>query len=412
MTATTPRKPATIFIFITLVIAMMGIGLIIPVLPGLITQFKGGDVAEGSHVYGWMVGIFALMQFIGSPFLGALSDRYGRRRVILIALAGSTIDYVIMALAPTLAWMFVARMIAGLTAGVLATTNAYIADVTPPEKRAQAFGMLGAAFGLGFIIGPAIGGMLGHFDLRLPFWVAAGLAATNWLYGMFILPESLAPENRRAFEWKRANPIGSLLALRRFPVVLGLAETYFVLSIAQTMLQSVWVLYMGYRYAWTPLQVGLSLATVGVTSILVQAGLVKHIIARLGETRGVITGLCISIAAQFAYGFATQGWMIYTIIVVGSFAGIGGPALQSYITRHIPANEQGAVQGALSGLTSVAGIIGPPFAAWSFSWAIAPARSFHIPGLPFFESAVLIAIALVLATRSFRRDAAAAAQVA
>ena len=190
MTATTPRKPATVFIFITLVIAMMGIGLIIPVLPGLITQFKGGDVAEGSHVYGWMVGIFALMQFIGSPFLGALSDRYGRRRVILIALAGSTIDYVIMALAPTLAWMFVARMIAGLTAGVLATTNAYIADVTPPEKRAQAFGLLGAAFGLGFIIGPAIGGMLGHFDLRLPFWVAAGLAATNWLYGMFILPES------------------------------------------------------------------------------------------------------------------------------------------------------------------------------------------------------------------------------
>ncbi len=407
MTATTPRQPATKFIFVTLVIAMMGVGLLIPVLPGLITQFKGGDVAEGSHVFGWMVGIFALMQFIGSPFLGALSDRFGRRRVILIALAGSAIDYVIMALAPTLAWMFVARIISGLTAGVLATTNAYIADVTPPGKRAQAFGLIGAAFGLGFILGPAIGGTLGQFGLRVPFWVAAGLAAVNWLYGLFILPESLAPENRREFSWKRANPVGSLLALRRFPVVLGLTETYFILSTAQMMLQSVWVLYMGYRYDWNTRQVGLSLALVGVTSILVQAGLVKHIIARLGETRGVVTGLGISIAAQLGYGFATQGWMIYALIVVGSFAGIGGPALQSYITRHIPANEQGAVQGALSGLTSVAGIIGPPFAAWSFSWAIAPGNRFHVPGLPFFESAVLIALALFLAIRSFRRDAAA-----
>ncbi len=407
MSTGSPRQPATIFIFITLVIAMLGIGLIIPVLPGLITKFAGGDVAQGSHVYGWIVGIFALMQFIGSPFLGALSDRYGRRRVILIALAGSSIDYVVMAVAPSLGWLFAARMIAGLTAGVLATTNAYIADVTPPEKRAQAYGLLGAAFGLGFIIGPAIGGLLGNFNLRLPFWVAAGFAGLNWLYGFFILPESLAPENRRPFSWKRANPIGALLALRRFPVVLGLAETYFILSIAQTMLQSVWVLYMGARYGWSTGQVGVSLALVGVTSIVVQAGLVKHIIARLGETRGVITGLGISIVAQICYGSATQGWMIYVIIVLGSFAGIGGPALQSYITRHVPSNEQGAVQGALSGLTSVAGIIGPPLAAWSFGWGIAPGNHFPLPGIPFFESALLITVALVLATRSFRRDAAA-----
>lgn len=409
MSAHAPRQPATIFIFITLVIAMLGIGLIIPVLPGLITQLSGGQVADGAHIYGWIVGIFALMQFIGSPFLGALSDRYGRRRVILIALAGSSIDYIVMALAPTLGWLFVARMIAGLTAGVLATANAYIADVTPPEKRAQAFGMLGAAFGLGFIIGPAIGGLLGSYSLRLPFWVAACFAGLNWLYGFFILPESLAPENRRPFSWSRANPIGSLLALRRFPVVLGLSECYFILSIAQTMLQSVWVLYMGARYGWSTAQVGGSLAVVGVTSIVVQVGLVKHLVARLGETQSVIVGLAISIGAQICYGLATQSWMIYAIIVVGSLAGMGGPALQSYITRHVPANEQGAVQGALSGLASIAGIIGPPLAAWSFGWGIAPGGRFHLPGIPFFESAVLIAIALVLAMRSFRRDATVAA---
>lgn len=409
MTATKTRPPATIFIFVTLVIAMMGIGLIIPVLPGLITQFQGGAVAESSHVYGWMVGLFALMQFIGSPILGALSDRFGRRRVILIALAGSTVDYVMMALAPTLAWMFAARMIAGLTAGVLATTNAYVVDVTPPEKRAQAFGLVGAAFGLGFIIGPAIGGLLGQYGLRVPFMVAAGLSALNWLYGLFILPESLAPENRREFTWQRANPIGSLLELRRFPVVLGLTETYFLISVAQTMLQSVWVLYMGYRYAWSTAQVGLSLTLVGITSILVQAGLVQHLIARLGETRSVVVGLGIAIASQLGYGFSTQGWMIYAIIVIGSVGGVSGPALQSYITRHVPANEQGAVQGALAALTSVAGVVGPPLAAWTFGWGIDPASRWHIPGIPFFESAAVIALALVLALRSFRRDAATAA---
>jgi len=412
MSAAPPRKPATIFIFITLVLAIMGVGLIIPVLPGLVTQFKGGDVAEASHIYGWIVGIFALMQFFGSPFLGALSDRFGRRRVILISLAGSAIDYVVMALAPTLAWLFVARAIAGLTAGVLATTNAYVADVTPPEGRAKAFGLVGAAFGLGFILGPALGGVLGQWGLRLPFWAAAGLATINWLYGMFILPESLSPENRRPFSWKRANPAGSLLALRRFPVVLGLAQSYFIMGIAQLMMHSIWVLYMGYRHGWTTAEVGMSLALVGATSIIVQAGLVKPIIGRIGETRGFILGVCVAIAAQIAYGLATASWMVFAIIVASSIAGIGGPALQSYITRHVPANEQGALQGALSSLMSVAGIIGPPFAAWSFGWAIDPDNRFHIPGLPFFESATLITIALILAMRSFRRDAAAGAGAA
>lgn len=411
MSAIPVRQPALRFIFVSLLLAVMGGGLVIPVLPGLVTEFKGGDVAEASHWYGWIVGIYSLMQFFGSSFLGALSDRYGRRRVLLIALAGASIDYAIMALAPGLVWLFVARMIAGLTSGVLATTNAYIADITPPEKRAQAFGMLGAAFGLGFVIGPVAGGLLGQIDLRMPFWGASVLCALNWLYGALVLPESLKPENRRAFDWRRANPVGSLLALRRFPAVLGLAGTHFLFWIAQTLLHATWVLYMGHRFHWGPGQIGASFALVGICSALVQAVLVKRVMPKLGEARAVVIGFSIIVAAYLAYGLATQSWMIYTIIVLGAFSGIAGPALQSYITRHVPANEQGSVQGALSGLTSVASVIGLPVGAWSFGWAIGPGKPWFLEGIAFFEGAVLIALALLLAARSFRRDAAVGGHV-
>ena len=400
----TARQPALGFIFVTVVMAVLGFGLLIPVLPGLVTQFRAGDVASGSHAYGALIGVFALMQFVGSPILGSLSDRFGRRKVILIALAGSSIDYVVMALAPNLAWLFVARMISGLTGGVLATANAYVADVTPPEKRAQGFGLIGAAFGLGFVIGPFLGGWLGHYDLRLPFWAAAGCASLNWLYGFFVLPESLAPENRRPFSWKRANPVGSLVALKRFPAVLGLAEAYFILAVAQQMLFSVWVLYTGHRYHWGPREVGLSLTAVGVLSAIVQAGLAKRIIGRIGDVRGVIAGLMLSAIAQALYGFATQGWMIYAILVVGSLAGVAGPAMQTYITKHVPANEQGAVQGVFSGLMSLAGIPAPFVATWSFGWAVAHTDVLNVPGLAFFEAAALMCFALFLAIRSFRKD--------
>lgn len=401
----TSRKPAAVFIFITLVLAIMGIGLILPVLPGLVAEFEGGDIAQASHVYGWLVGIFALMQFLGSPILGALSDRFGRRRVILISLAGAAIDYVVMALAPTLAWLFVARAIAGLTAGIMATTNAYVADVTAPEDRAKAFGLVGAAFGLGFILGPAVGGMLGEFGLRVPFWAAAGLAAINWLYGLFVLPESLAPENRRPFSWRRANPVGTLMALRRFPAVFGLAGAHFLMSAANLMIHSVWVLYMGYRFGWTSFEVGLSLTVAGATSVVVQGGLVKPVIGRIGERRGFVLAGCVAIVAMTGYGFSTQGWMIYALIAFGSIAGVGGPALQSYITRHVPPNEQGSLQGAFASLLSVAGIVAPPVAAWSFGWAINPANTIHVPGIPFFLGAALLVVALVIAVRSFRREA-------
>lgn len=404
-TSAPPRQPALGFIFVTLVLAIIGFGLLIPVLPQLIVQFEGGDIASGSKAYGWVVSVYALMQFVGSPILGALSDRLGRRRIILIATAGSAIDYVIMANAPSLGWLFVARVIAGFTAGVLATANAYIADVTPPEKRAQAFGLLGAAFGIGFIIGPALGGFLGNINLRLPFWFAAGCSALNWIWGCFVLPESLKPENRREFSWKRANPVGALLSLRRFPAVLGLVEAFFIFMLSQLLLQSTWALYTNYRYHWSPLQVGLSLMFAGLAMAVVQAVLVKKLVPRLGDTRAVIIGFCISLFTQLCYGLAPQGWMIYAIICVGAFAGIAGPALQSYITKHVPPNEQGAVQGVFGGLQSLAGIPGPFIASHSFGWAIGQTGFWHLPGIAFFEAAILVGIGLILAMRAFRATA-------
>ena len=404
------RTPAVGFIFVTIVLSVLGFGLLIPVLPGLVTEFNGGQVAAGSHSYGLLVGVFALLQFIGAPILGALSDRVGRRKIILIALAGASIDYVIMANAPNMTWLFIGRMISGFTAGVFATANAYVADVTPPERRAQSFGLLGAAFGIGFVIGPLLGGVLGAINLRLPFWFAAGCAALNWLYGFFVLPESLKPEHRRSFDWRRANPIGALHALKRFPTLRGLAEAYFLLTLSQTMLFSTWVLCMGYRYNWNTSQVGFSLGLAGIMSALVQATLVKRIVPRLGDARAALTGYAITIVSLTAYGCATQGWMIYVIILVGAFGGVAGPALQSYITKHVPPGEQGAVQGVFAGLASLAGIPGPLIGTWSFGWAIAPGRSWHVPGIAFFEAALIVGLALVLAWRTFRRSEAAAAK--
>lgn len=408
MTPSAGRPPAVGFIIITIVLAVMGGGLVIPVLPGLVRQFEGGDFARASHAYGWIILIFAATQFIGSPILGALSDRFGRRRVILIATAGAAVDYVIMANAPNLTWIFGARMIAGFTAGIVATSNAYLVDLTPPEKRAQSFGLLGAAFGIGFVIGPLLGGLLGGINLRLPFWAAAFMATANFIYGWFFLPESLAAERRRVFSWRRANPVGALLALRQHPVVLGLAATHLCFWIAQTMLHSNWVLYTEYRYHWGPLQVGLSLCLVGVCAAVVQAGLVKKILARVGEERGVLGGFAVTLTAFAAYGLAPQSWMIYATIVFASLGAVSGPALQSYLSRQVAANEQGAVQGAFVSLTSVGAIIGQPVAAWSFGWAVNPGNPIHLPGIAFFEAMLLLAAAMAFARHTFRRNPAAA----
>ena len=407
MDETKQRQPAVRFIFVTLVLLMVGVGIVIPILPGLTTQFNGGNDAAGSSSYGWLVGVFSAMQFLASPILGSLSDRFGRRKVILISLAGSAIDYVVMGFAPTLAWLFVARMISGVTAGSLAACNAYIADVTPPEKRAQAYGLVGAAFGLGFIIGPAIGGLLGEVNLKLPFFVAAGCVGANWLYGYFVLPESLTEANRRPFSWSRANPVGSLLALRKFRGVMDLAWMYFAINFSDTMLRSVWAIYMKHRFHWDPLQVGLSLTFIGVTIAIVQGGLVKRIIAMTGERKGLVMGLAISAVIMVGYGTATRGWMIYALVAVGSLGGISGPTAQSLITRHVPANEQGALQGSLSSLSSLTYIFGPVIAAWSYGKLID-----SIQGIAFYEASACLLIALALAFRSFRLDDRVAARSA
>jgi DHA1 family tetracycline resistance protein-like MFS transporter len=324
----------------------------------------------------------------------------------LIALAGTAIDYVIMGWAPSLMWLFVGRVISGTTAGALATCNAYIADVTPPEKRAQGFGLVGAAFGLGFVVGPFIGGILGSIHLRLPFFAAAGCVAANWIYGAFVLPESLPVDKRRKFQWKRANPVGSLLVLKRFRGVLDLAGMYFIFSFGQVMLQGIWVLYMSYRYGWSPRQIGFTFALVGVMAMVVQGRLVQPILRRIGEKRGLVVGLLITAVAFTGYGLAPQGWMIYILIVVGAFGGIAGPAAQALITRHVPADEQGAVQGSLAGLNSLASIFAPTVATWSFAFFIAATSPIQLPGIAFFEAALLLLLALALALRSFRIDAA------
>lgn len=400
-------KPAVIFIFITLFLDIFGIGVIVPVLPKLVEEMSGGDITVASHVVGWLGALYALMQFIFSPVLGSLSDRFGRRPVILLSLLGAGLDYLFLAWAPSLVWLYVGRIISGITAANFSAASAYIADVTPPEKRAAGFGLIGAAFGLGFIAGPAIGGILGEQGLRVPFLVAAGITLLNCLYGAFVLPESLAPENRRTFHWESAHPIKALKALTRWPVVASLAGTHFFVTVAHNIYPSLWVLYTGERYGWGPKEVGLSLALVGIMAATIQAGLAGKILAIIGERTGVYIGLFAMSLALAAYGLASASWMIYVIIFIGSFGSIGTPAAQSIITKSVPATEQGAVQGALGSLTSVAGIVGPLLWTWVFSASIRPGQSWHLPGLAFYGAGGLTLLGLWLAWRALHLQAAA-----
>jgi MFS transporter, DHA1 family, tetracycline resistance protein len=399
------RQAALPFIFVTLLIDIIGIGLIIPILPKLIEQFAGGDPSSASLTFGLLGALYALMQFIFAPVLGSLSDRYGRRPVILISLLGLGLDYILLATAQSLPLFFIGRTIAGITGASITAASAYIADVSPPEKRAQNFGLIGAAFGLGFILGPALGGLLGGVGLRVPFMVAAGLTLLNFLYGLFVLPESLKPENRRAFSWSRANPVGSLLSLGRYPVVLSLAGSIFLNNLAQNGLQSIWVLYTGYRYGWTVTQTGISLAVVGLTAAIVQGGLVRVLIPKLGEKRSIIIGQAISAVAFLLYGLAPEGWMLYVILTFGSLGGIGGPATQGMISRGVADNEQGAVQGSLSSLTSLTGILGPLIATAAFGYFTSPKAPVQIPGIAFFLGSAFIVIALLIALRAFQNPA-------
>lgn len=397
------REPSLSFIFVTMLLDILGLGLIIPVLPKLIESFTNNNIQSASSVYGILVAVYALMQFLFAPILGSLSDKYGRRPVILISLFGSGVDYLFLAFAPSLAWLFVGRVISGITAANITTASAYIVDVSPPEKRAQNFGLLGVAFGLGFIIGPAIGGLLGNVGLRIPFLVVAGITLLNWLYGYFVLPESLKPENRSPFSWSRANPIGSLTWLGRYPIVLALASTIVLASLAQAALQSVWVLYTEYRFNWGPRDVGISLAVVGISAALVQGGLIRQIVPRLGERRSLVIGMAIAAVSFCLYGLANAGWMMYVIPFLGALGGIAGPSAQSIISQNVQANEQGSVQGALTSLNALTGVLGPLLATNIFRFFISDSTPILLPGAPFFLGAVLIFASLLLAINTFRR---------
>ena len=395
-----PKQAALGFIFVTLLIDVTGFGIIIPVMPKLITHLIHSNLSDAARYGGWMVLAYATMQFLFAPVLGNLSDKYGRRPVLLFSLFGFGIDYLFLAFAPSIEWLFVGRIIAGITGASFTTATAYIADISTPEKRAQNFGIVGAAFGLGFIIGPVIGGLLGSFGPRVPFVVAASLALLNWLYGYFILPESLSKENRRSFDWKRANPVGSLLHLKRYPAIMGLVFSLILIYIAAHAVQSTWSYYSMQKFNWHEKEVGISLGVVGAMVALVQGVLIRKTIPRLGKEKSVYFGLTLYGLGMILFGFATQGWMMYAFTVVYCLGGIAGPALQGIISNHVPPNEQGELQGGLTSLISLTSIIGPPVMTGLFAYFTSTNAPLIFPGAPFLAGAILLMISAVIAYRS------------
>jgi DHA1 family tetracycline resistance protein-like MFS transporter len=388
------RKAALAFIFAVVVMDVLSLGIVIPVLPGLVERFEGGDTASASQIFGAMSMAWAVMQFFAMPVVGMLSDRFGRRPVILVSCIGLGLDYFLMALAPNVAWLFVGRIIADITAANFSTAFAYIADVTPAEKRAGAFGLMGAAFGLGFVIGPALGGLLGGVDPRLPFWVAGGLTLVNAAYGFFVLPESLAVEKRAPFAWARANPVGSLRLLRSHTELFGLAMVLFLMNLAHFSLPAIAVLYMSHRYGWSPTQMGLMLALVGVCSMIVQGGLVKPVVAKLGERRALATGLMFGAIGFFMYGLASSGAVFIAAIPLMALWGFAMPSAQSIMTRHVSVSEQGQLQGANSSLQSIAGIVAPLLFTQTFAATLDSA-----PGAGFMVAGAMLLLALAVAWR-------------
>ncbi|RZL66817.1 MAG: MFS transporter [Pedobacter sp.] len=397
------KQSAMIFIMITLLIDCTGFGIIIPVLPNLIKEFTGGNTSVAADYGGYLMVAFALPQFIFSPILGGLSDQYGRRPVLLFSLFGLGMDYLFLSFAPSIFWFFIGRIIAGITGASFTTGMAYIADISTPEKKAQNFGLVGAAFGLGFIIGSVGGGLLSQFGLRVPFMVAAGLSLVNWLYGYFILPESLSKEKRRSFSWKRANPIGSFINASKYPAILGLLATLLLLYVASHSVQSNWSYYVIEKFQWSPTMIGYSLAVVGITVAIVQGGLIRVIIPKIGNRKAIYIGLTLYVIGFICFAFASNGLMMMLFIIPYCLAGIGGPAMQSIISNQVPENAQGEIQGITTSLQSLAAIIGPFLASHIFVYFIEDGTPFYFPGAPFILSAFLTLIGLFVAIRALRK---------
>lgn len=398
-----PKNNALFFIFLTLLIDVIGLGIIIPVMPDLIISIVHCDTPHASVISGWMMLAYSSMQFLFSPVLGGLSDRFGRRPILLCSLLAFGIDYFILGFANSIAFLFVGRFIAGMTGASFTTATAYIADISTPETRAKNFGMVGAAFGLGFIIGPAIGGMLGGFGLRVPFFAAAGLSLLNTLYGFFVVPESLKPENRRKFEWKRANPLGALLHLRRYPMLIGLSTAFLLINLAGQSLPTTWAFFGKYQLHWTEGTIGISLAVVGLGIAGVQGGLNRVLIPKLGEKRSIYLGFLFYAIGMAACALSTQTWMAFAAMLPLALGGLAGPSTQSLMSSQVPPNEQGELQGTLTSMMSVTAIIGPLLFPYLFSYFNSESAPVHLPGAAFLCSAALTLMALLVCIVVFRK---------
>ncbi len=392
------------FIFTTVLIDVIGLGIIVPVVPDLIRELTGKGLSRAAELNGLLTFAYAFMQFVCAPLMGNLSDRYGRRPVLLFSLLGFGFDYLFQGFAPTLGWLFVGRVIAGMTGASFTTATAYIADVSKPEKRAQNFGLVGAAFGLGFIIGPALGGQLSTFGTRVPFFAAAGLSLLNCLYGYFILPESLPQERRRKFEWKRANPVGALTQFKKYPSISGLIFSIILVFLSAHAIQSTWLFYNMEKFHWDAKWGGYSLSFIGLMIALVQGLLIRIIIPKLGQEKSVYIGLMLYSIGFVLFAFATQGWEMFAFMVPYALGGIAGPALQGLISNQIPANEQGELQGGLTSLMSACSIFGPVLMTALFSYFTGKDTPFIFPGAPFLVGAFLTLLSAILAYRNYRKN--------
>lgn len=386
-----------------MLIDITGWGIIIPVIPKLIEELINGDISEAAKVGGWLTFAYAITQFIFAPLIGNLSDKFGRRPIILISLFAFSLDYLLLAFAPTITWLFIGRIIAGISGASITTASAYIADVSTPENRAKNFGMIGAAFGLGFIIGPVIGGLLGQFGSRVPFYAAAVLCLLNFLYGYFILPESLTQENRRAFDIKRANPIGAFLNLKKYPHLIGLVISIFLLYTASHAVHSNWSYFTIYKFNWNEKMVGISLGVIGLLVGIVQGGLIRVINPKLGNEKSIYVGMALYSVGMFLFATATQSWMMFVFLIPYCLGGIAGPAMQAVISAQVPANEQGEIQGTLSSLMSASAIIGPPMMSTVFYYFTHKDAPFQFAGAPFVLGGIIMVVSTIIAYFSYKK---------